>query len=98
MRMLYYAMPCYAMLVQASGKMQLLDRLMTLLKQQGGHRVLIFSQARAAARSTLPRVHAPPAYTSAPPTRLSRPSHVASHPPTPPSAAPVPYTCRASRR
>ena len=31
-------------LVLASGKMQLLDRLMTRLRQQGGHRVLIFSQ------------------------------------------------------
>ena len=31
-------------LVQASGKMQLLDRLMKLLRKEGGHRVLIFSQ------------------------------------------------------
>jgi len=31
-------------LVQASGKMQLLDRILTELKKQGGHQVLIFSQ------------------------------------------------------
>merc|ERR1719160_1049501 len=31
-------------LVQASGKMQLLDRILTELKRQGGHQVLIFSQ------------------------------------------------------
>ena len=31
-------------LVIASGKMQLLDRIMTALKKQGDHKVLIFSQ------------------------------------------------------
>jgi len=31
-------------LVQASGKMQLLDRIMTMLKKEGDHKVLIFSQ------------------------------------------------------
>jgi len=31
-------------LVEASGKMQLLDRIMTALKKQGDHKVLIFSQ------------------------------------------------------
>ena len=32
------------MLVAASGKMQLLDRLMQGLRAEGGHQVLIFSQ------------------------------------------------------